>query len=169
MLFRSLRAPTFNDYWARISIFLAICLWGLASTISTWNTFFSLDIPNFLPDLCYGFFYPLICFGVIRSLTFNRKLISLELFDTTIIALGATSVIASLLLKPAMLHFEGSAFSVFFAILYPVGDVVVVGLNLALTVQQRFNGRALVLLVGTITFAASDLYFLWISNNHNYQ
>ena len=106
---------------------------------------------------------------MIRSLTFNRKLISLELFDTAIIALGATSVIASLLLKPAMLRFEGSAFSVFFAILYPVGDVVVVGLTLALTVQQRFNGRALVFLVGITTFAASDLYFLWISNNHSYQ
>ena len=106
---------------------------------------------------------------MIRSLTFNRKLISLELFDTAIIALGATSVIASLLLKPAMLRFEGSAFSVFFAILYPVGDVVIVGVTLALTVQQRFNSRALILLAGTTAFAASDLYFLWISHNHNYQ
>ena len=165
----ALHAPNFNDYWAKISIFLAIALWGLGSTISTWNTFFGFDLPNFLPDLCYGFFYPLICFGVIRTLTFNRKLISLELFDTAIIALGATSVIASLLLKPAMLHFEGSAFSVFFAILYPVGDVVIVGLTLALTLQQRFNSRALVFLVGITTFAASDLYFLWISNNHSYQ
>ena len=165
----ALRAPSFNDYWAKISIFLAITLWALASTISTWNTFFAFDLPNFLPDLCYGFFYPLMCFGVFRALTFNRKLISLELFDTAIIALGATSVIASLLLRPAMLRFEGSAFSVFFAILYPVGDVVIVGVTLALTVQQRFNSRALILLTGTMAFAASDLYFLWISNNHNYQ
>ena len=162
-------APAFNDYWAKASIFLALFLWALGSTISSWNTFSKLKIPAFLTDLAYGFFYPLICFGIFRALTFNRKLISLELFDTAIIALGSTSVIASLLLKPAMLRFDGSAFSVFFAILYPVGDVVIVGITLALTLQQRVNTRAALLLVGAAVFAASDLYFLWISNNHSYQ
>lgn len=161
--------PRFNDYWAKFAIFLALCLWGLASTISTWNTFFNFNFPDFLSELSYGFFYPLICFGIFRALTFNRKLISLELFDTSIIALGTTSVVASLLLKPAMLHFQGSAYSVFFAILYPVGDVVILGVTIALALMQRFHARSVILLIGVIIFAASDLYFLWISNNHTYQ
>jgi diguanylate cyclase (GGDEF)-like protein len=68
-----------------------------------------------------------------------------------------------------MLHFQGSAYSVFFAILYPVGDVVILGVTIALALMQRFHARSVILLIGVIIFAASDLYFLWISNNHTYQ
>jgi diguanylate cyclase (GGDEF)-like protein len=166
--FNVLAAPRFNDHWAKLSIFGALFLWATASTISTWNTFFKFNFPNYLTDISYAIFYPLICFGIFRALTFNRKVISLELFDTLIIGLGATSVITSLLLKPAMLHFDGSAYTVFFSILYPVGDVVIVGVTVALAVQQRINIRSGLLLTGVIAFAVNDLYFLWISNNHAY-
>jgi diguanylate cyclase (GGDEF)-like protein len=161
-------APRINDYWAKLSFFLATTLWAIGSIISTWNSFITFQLPAFLPDLCYGFFYPLLCFGIFRGLTFNRKLISLELFDTSIIALGTTSVIAGLLLRPAMLHLQGSAFTVFFSILYPIGDVVLVAITIALALQQVFTARALILLAGVITFATSDLYFLWASSNSNY-
>jgi diguanylate cyclase (GGDEF)-like protein len=163
-----LSAPSFNDYWAKFGIFAAIALWGFGSTISSWNSFISFTLPPFLPNICYGLFYPLICFGIFRALTFNRKLISLELFDTAIIALGSTSVIATLLLKPAMLHFQGTPFSVFFSILYPVGDVVIVGVTISLILQEKISLRSILLLLGAATFAASDLYFLWASNNRNY-
>ncbi len=163
-----LSAPSFNDYWAKFGIFAAIALWGFGSTISSWNSFISFTLPPFLPDICYGLFYPLICFGIFRALTFNRKLISLELFDTAIIALGSTSVIATLLLKPAMLHFQGTPFSVFFSILYPVGDVVIVGVTISLILQEKISLRSILLLLGAATFAASDLYFLWASNSRNY-
>ena len=161
-------APRFNDYWAKISIFTSLILWTLASTISTWNIFFKFNFPNYLTDIFYSFFYPFIAFGIFRALTFNRKVISLELFDTLIIGLGTTSVISSLLLKPAMLRFDGSAYTVFFSILYPVGDVVIVGVTVAIAAQQRLNARSAILLIGIITFAVNDLYFLWISSNHSY-
>jgi hypothetical protein len=166
--FSAVLAPRINDYWAKLSFFLATILWAIGSIISTWNSFITFQLPAFLPDLCYGFFYPFLCFGIFRALTFNRKLISLELFDTSIIALGTTSVIAGLLLKPAMLHLQGSAFTVFFSILYPIGDVVLVAITIALALQQVFTARALILLAGVITFATSDLYFLWASNNATY-
>jgi hypothetical protein len=149
-----LAAPRFNDYWAKIAIFVSLILWTLASTISTWNIFFKFNFPNYLTDILYAFFYPLIAFGIFRALTFNRKVISLELFDTLIIGLGATSVISSLLLKPAMLHFDGSAYTVFFSILYPVGDVVIVGVTVAIAAQQRINTRAAFLLIGSYCFCS---------------
>jgi diguanylate cyclase len=164
----TITSPKFNDSWAKTTLFLALFLWAVASSISTWNTFFAFNFPAFLTDICYGFFYPLLCFGIFRALSFKEKLFSLELFDTLIIALGATSVIASLLLKPAMLHFQGSAYAVFFAILYPVGDVVIVGITLSLVIAHRLNMRTVILLCGVTIFAASDLYFLWISSNRSY-
>ena len=67
-----------------------------------------------------------------------------------------------------MLHFQGSAFTVFFAILYPIGDVVIVGITVALIFAKHINVRSIILIIGVGIFAISDLYFLWISNNHSY-
>jgi diguanylate cyclase (GGDEF)-like protein len=67
-----------------------------------------------------------------------------------------------------MLHFQGTPFAVFFAIVYPIGDVVIVGLTISLVLKQIDQRRSQVLLFGVALFAVSDLYFLWISNNRTY-
>jgi diguanylate cyclase (GGDEF)-like protein len=161
-------APGFNDSQAKFFIGAAITLWAIGSFISTWNAFYEIQLPNYLPDVFYGFFYPLLCFGIFRAMTFRNKVFSLELLDTLIIAFGTTSVLAGLLLRPAMLHFQGTPFAVFFAIVYPIGDVVIVGLTISLVLKQIDQRRSQVLLFGVALFAVSDLYFLWISNNRTY-
>ena len=163
-----LLSPTFNDFWSKVPIFLSMLLWSIGSTVSSWNSFMRLQLPNTLTDICYSLFYPLILFGLVRALTTNKKILSLELFDTTIIALGSTSVISGLLLRPAMLHFRGSPFAVFLAILYPVGDVVLVAITISLILLQKRNTRTMLTLIGVAIFAASDLYFLYISNKNTY-
>jgi diguanylate cyclase (GGDEF)-like protein len=106
--------------------------------------------------------------GIIRALSVNKKVLSLELLDTVIIALGASSVIASLLLRPAMVHLNGSAFSVFLSILYPTGDIVLVAITISLVTLQRRSGRTLILLTGATLFAITDLYFLLKSATTGY-
>ena len=163
-----LKAPRFNDNWARVPIFIALIFWTIGSSISSWNSLISFELPSQITDFTYASFYPFLLFGIVRALTSKQKIISLELFDTSIIALGSTSIISGLLLKPAMLHFHGSSFSVFLAIFYPIADVVLVAITISLALLQRLNLRVLLLLAAITIFATSDLYFLYASNRNTY-
>jgi diguanylate cyclase (GGDEF)-like protein len=161
-------APSFNDRKAKYSIALGMVLWSFGSTISTWNSFYKFQIFPNLTDYTYALFYPLMLFGILRALSVSKKIVALELLDTVIIALGSSSVIASFLLRPAMLKFDGSAISVFFSILYPTGDLVLVAITISLVVLQKRTKRSLFLLSGTLLFAITDLYFLLVSATGNY-
>ena len=161
-------SPKFNDRFARTAIASAVLLWTLGSTFSTWNSFFEYQLLPNLTDFSYALFYPLMLGGIIRALSVNKKVLSLELLDTVIIALGASSVIASLLLRPAMVHLNGSAFSVFLSILYPTGDIVLVAITISLITLQRRSARTLILLIGATLFAITDLYFLLKSATTGY-
>lgn len=164
----AITSPIFNDRFARSMIASAALLWTLGSTFSTWNTFFDYQLLPNLTDFSYSLFYPLMLAGILRSLSINKKILSLELLDTVIIALGSSSVIASLLLRPAMVHLTGSAFSVFLSILYPTGDIVLVAITISLVVLQPRSTRSLILLLGITTFAVTDLFYLLNSTSGSY-
>jgi diguanylate cyclase (GGDEF)-like protein len=164
----ALSAPLFNDRLARISIALAILLWSLASLLSSWNSFQMHSIwPNF-SDLAYSIFYPLVLFGILRALTVRKKFASLEVLDVIIIICGTSSMIATIFLKSAMLRFSGSQSTVFLSILYPIGDIVLLALGLAVVIVQRKALRSLLLLAGIAIFTATDLNFLWRSATTGY-
>jgi hypothetical protein len=110
----ALTAPLVTDRKAAIAIGYAQLIWSFGSIFSTWNSFFQLQIPDAIAEVCYAIFYPLILFGVIRTFTQRVKIAALELLDTVIVAVGFTSVLTAFLLKPAMLTFAGSAFTVFY-------------------------------------------------------
>ena len=117
----------------------------------------------------FSIFYPLIFFGVVRSFTSRLKTSALEILDTAIIAIGFTSVLTAFFLKPAMLTFEGSAFTVFLSIIYPVGDIVILATALVYLILNPISKRTVMLCLGLLSFAISDLLFLWLSINNRYQ
>ena len=162
-------APVLTDRISAITISLASLIWSIGSFLSTWNSFFNLQIPEVISDLCYSLFYPLIFLGVIRSFTFRRKISALELLDTVIITVGLTSVLTAFLLKPAMIGFTGSAFSVFISILYPVGDIVILAMILVYVLLTPISRRSLLLAGGLLSFALGDLFFIWSSLNSSYE
>ena len=162
-------APVLTDRISAITISLASLIWSIGSFLSTWNSFFNLQIPEVVSDLCYSIFYPLIFLGVIRSFTFRRKISALELLDTVIITVGFTSVLTAFLLKPAMIGFTGSAFSVFISILYPVGDIVILAMVLVYVLLTPLSRRSLILASGLLSFALGDLFFIWSSLNSTYE
>ena len=166
--FIALTSPAFNDRFARVIITGAIVLWTIGSTFSTWNSFYDFQLLPTITDYNYALFYPLMLAGILRALSINKKILSLELLDTVIIALGASSVIASFLLRPAMLHLDGPAFSVFLSILYPTGDIVLVAITVALVTWQPRTARSLLLLCGILLFAITDLYYLLQSTTSSY-
>jgi diguanylate cyclase (GGDEF)-like protein len=86
-----------------------------------------------------------------------------------IITVGLTSVLTAFLLKPAMIGFSGSAFSVFISILYPVGDIVILSMVLVYVLLTPLSIRSLLLSGGLSLFALSDLFFIWSSLNSTYE
>ncbi len=162
------RGPAFNDRYVHISLGLGFFLWGLGSTLSTAQTFYNLNFFPSLTDLCYSLFYPVVLFGILRAMTARRQIKALEIFDTLIIALGVTSMAAGFLLKPAMLRFEGSSVTVFLSILYPVGDIALLAVTLAIFLMSAKSLRTFLILFGVTVFAVTDLVFLVLSANSNY-
>ena len=163
------KSPRLNDRLARIAITFAIFLWALGSTFSTANSFYDFQISEKLIDVTYIAFYPLMIIGIIRALAVTKKVTALELLDTAIIALGTSSVISSLLLRPAQLRFDGESYQVFLSILYPVGDLVLVATCLSLIILQHRSLRGLCLFAGVLTFALTDLFFLLLSATSGYE
>ena len=163
------KSPRLNDRLARIAITFAVFLWALGSTFSTANSFYDFQISEKLIDVTYIAFYPLMIIGIIRALAVTKKVTALELLDTAIIALGTSSVISSLLLRPAQLRFDGESYEVFLSILYPVGDLVLVATCLSLIILQHRSLRGLCLFAGVLTFALTDLFFLLLSATSGYE
>ena len=163
------KSPKVNDRLARNSISLAIFIWALGSTFSTWNSFYTFAVSERIIDICYTSFYPLVFLGIIRALAVTKKISALEILDTAIIALGTSSLISSLLLRPALLAFDGSSFEVFLSILYPIGDLILVAVSLSLVVLQHRSLRSLAMFAGVVIFAITDLLFLLLSATSGYE
>ena len=165
----ALTSPIVTDRKAALSIGYAQLIWSFGSIFSTWNSFFEVQLPSVLSDICYSLFYPLIFFGVVRAFTSRIKTGALELLDTVIIAIGLTSVLTAFFLKPAMLTFEGSPVTVFISILYPVGDIVILAMAVVYLILNPISKRSLLLCFGLFSFSISDLLFLWLSINSRYE
>ena len=161
-------APLFNDRLATLSLGAAMGMWAVGSSLSSWNSFISFHIWTSITNIAYALFYPLILFGMIRALSAKRKVSPLELLDVIIIAFGISTLLATLLLRPAMIALSGTPFSVFLSILYPIGDCVLVAVALIAAIVQPKAIRSIIMLVGISLFAATDLYFLWKSSTSGY-
>lgn len=165
----ALMAPIVTDRKAAFAIGYAQLIWSFGSFFSTWNSFFEMQLPSGISDFCYALFYPLIFFGVVRAFTLRVKTGALEILDTVIIAVGFTSALTAFFLKPAMLTFAGSAFTVFLSILYPVGDIVILAMALLYLIINPISKRSVILCLGLLSFALSDLLFIWLTINNRYQ
>ena len=163
------QSPRLNDRLARISITLAITIWGTGSTLSTWNSFYDFQVSEHLIDAAYISFYPMMLLGIVRALAVTKKISALEILDTAIIALGTSSVISSLVLRPAQMRFDGRSYEVFLSVFYPIGDLVLVAICLSLIILQHRSLRGLSFLLGISIFALTDLVFLLLSATTGYE
>ena len=161
-------APVLADKFSAVAVGSAGLIWTIGSFLSTWDSFFLSQTPKWFSELSYSIFYPLIFFAVIRGFTQRFKIKALELLDTTIITFGLSGVLTAFLLKPAMVGFEGSAFSVFVSVLYPVGDIVILAIALVYALLSPIGIRSLLLCSGLLLFSLSDLFFIWSSLNATY-
>jgi diguanylate cyclase (GGDEF)-like protein len=147
----------------------AIILWTCGALLSSYNEFFlEPQISASIINACYLLFYPLAFIGLTRTLRARRSLGSVEILDATILGIGLSALGTAFFISPILPKFDGDVMKTFFAVLFPVADLVLVALVLSLVVISPFTQRNLFVCVGVIVFAVSDFLFLWLTIHRQY-
>jgi len=162
-------APHIGDAITKPATVIAFVLWTCGSVIASAGGFFSISHTyGTASKILYLMFYPLAMIGLPRLLAINRKLSLIELVDSSIFALGLTTLGSALVVKPVLPHFDGNISESFFAIMYPIADLILVCVVIATISTQGYSRRGFTLGLGVTTFALTDFFYLWQHLNGSY-
>ena len=162
-------APHVSDSITKPTTAIAFALWACGSAIASAGGFISIPpIFSSVSSVLYLLFYPLAMIGLPRLLAANRKLSTLEMVDSAIFGLGLTTLGSALFVKPVLPHFDGNLAESFFAIMYPIADLILVCVVIATVSMQGYSRRGLVLSSGVLFFALTDFLYLWQHINGSY-
>lgn len=162
-------APHISDAFTKPTTVIALALWICGSVIASAGAFYSTsNVYSNVSKIMYLLFYPLAMIGLPRLLAINRKLSLIELVDSSIFGLGLATLGSAIAIKPVLPHFNGDMAESFFAIAYPIADLILVSVVVATISTQGFSRRGLVLGLGVIIFALTDFLYLWQHINGSY-
>jgi diguanylate cyclase (GGDEF)-like protein len=169
LLLLSIYALKGEDLRTRLSFELALFFWFTGSVISSLTAVY-LFTGNFqlASEFLYLLFYPFIFIAIPRLLNSNISSSFLENIDAAIVALGVSALASALLMKPVLPNFNGDQLETFFAIIFPVADIVLIALVISINPFHQINWRSFILTFGIFAFAAADFVNLWLSRNGNY-
>ena len=159
-----------EDLRTRISFELALFFWAAGSIISSLTAVY-LFAGNyqFISEFLYLLFYPCMFIAIPRLLSSNIPSSILENIDAAIVALGVSALAAALLMQPVLPNYAGTQLETFFAIIFPVADIVLMALIVSLNRFHRVIWRNFILTFGIFAFAATDFVNLWLSRNGDYR
>ena len=161
--------PSFNDHIGVAFLALAIGLWAAGSILSSLSVFYTLNLRSeLISNVLYMLFYPAAFIAFPRLLSQRSRISAVEILDSTIIALGLSSLGTALFVGPVLPRLNGDMVMTFFAIFYPVGDLILVTSVISTLLSQRLSKRAIVASAGIFIFAFSDFLFLWLHVNNKY-
>ena len=162
-------SPRFNDQRAKFSLTLAVALWSIGTILSSYNEFYPAPhISASIINTCYLIFYPLAFIGFTRSLRARFKLGSVEILDAAILGIGLSALGSAFFISPILPRFDGDALKTFFAVLFPVADLVLLALVLSLVLITPITAKNFLICLGVIIYATSDLLFLWLTVHRHY-
>jgi diguanylate cyclase (GGDEF)-like protein len=162
-------APHIIDRVAKPSVASAISFWAVASTVGSITLFYSMSTTSsIVSNVLYLLFYPLAIIGLPRLLATNRKISLIELVDSSIFGLGLSTLGSALFAKPLLPHFDGNIGKTFFAVMFPIADLILVCVVIAAVSIQGFSRRGIVLSLGVVVFALTDFLYLWQNINGAY-
>jgi len=113
-------------------------------------------------------FYPAAFIALPRLLSQRSRISAVEILDSTIIALGLASLGTALFVGPVLPRLNGDMTMTFFAIFYPLGDLILVASVISTLLSQSASKRAVVASIGIFIFALSDFLYLWLHVNNKY-
>jgi diguanylate cyclase (GGDEF)-like protein len=159
-----------EDLRTRLSFELALFFWFAGSVISSLTAVYLLaNNLQVISDFFYLLFYPFVFIAIPRLIRNSTSSTFLENIDAAIVALGVSALSTALLMKPVLPNYSGNQLETFFAIIFPVADIVLIALVISLNPFQRLNWRGLILSLGVIAFAAADFVNLWLSSHDKYR
>jgi diguanylate cyclase (GGDEF)-like protein len=162
-------SPLSIDRVAVAAISLAISVWGIGSLLTSIDEFTEGGERFSLPtQILYCLFYPLLLIAIPRLTAATTRLRPIELLDSLIFGLGFTSIIATLLLVAIFPAETLLTSGNYFAIFYPVGDLSLLLISVTTLITKGFKVQLLFFAIGVSIFAASDIYYLWLSLDNRY-
>ena len=166
LTFKSLRK---DEKVAKAALRLALICWILGSLLSSITAIYLLS-ENFqtAANFFYLFFYPFMFIAVPRLLRQGTSSSKLDVIDSAIVALGVSSICSAFLINPILPKFDENVTDTFFAILFPVADVILLALIVSLNPWHRINARSFILSTGVVVFALADIVNLWLSASGKY-
>ncbi len=170
LLTLSINALKGEDLRTRLSLEIALFSWFAGSVISSLTAVYLLtNTFQVISDVLYLLFYPFIFVAIPRLLRANVPSTILESIDAAIVALGVSALASALLMKPVLPNYSGDQLETFFAIIFPVADIVLIALIISLSPFHNLNWRSFILSTGVIAFSAADLINLWLSSHDKYR
>jgi len=162
-------APNITDKVAKPSVAIALAFWAIGSILASSAIFYPIPAAsNSISKVSYLLFYPFAFIGLPRLLATQRKISVIELVDSSILGLGLSTLGSALFAKPVLPNFDGDVSETFFAIAYPLADLILVCVVIAAVLMQGYSRRGVLLSLGTIFFALTDLLYLWQNINGHY-
>jgi len=164
------QSPLSNDPIAIAAISLGILFWGIGSTLNSYGDFYSLpESAKLIAQLSYMLLYPLALFALPRLLNRGRRLNPIELLDSAIFGLGISSIATALFLSRVFPSRQINGQDQFFALLFPICDLLLLVLASIALITHRLHARAATLFLGVFLFSISDLLYLRLAVSGSYQ
>jgi diguanylate cyclase (GGDEF)-like protein len=155
---------------ATIPLQIAVFSWIIGSIISSITAIYLLtDLLQVIANSFYLAFYPFIFLAIPRLLRKNQINSKIEIIDSAIVALGVSSLLTALLVNVISPKFNGDLTTTFFAVVFPVADVILISLIISLNLFVRLNLRSALLTMGLICFAIADFTNLWLNTSGRYE
>ena len=162
-------APHISDPFAKSFTATAIAMWTTGSLLASSTSFISLgSLAKNISNLLYLIFYPVAVISLPRLLIASRKLKLLELVDASIVGLGLGTLGSAVFLKPLLPSFGGHLGETFFAVMFPLSDLILLAVVAAAIATQGPSQRGATLLSGVLVYSFTDFLFLWQQTNGQY-
>ena len=162
-------AKRISDPLSKPLLITAISLWLIGSLLASADSFYHLSISvQIFSNLAYLLFYPCAMIALPRLISSSQKSTVLEVFDASIVGLGLGVLGTVFVLNPVLPHFGGKLTDAFFALAFPICDLILMSLTLATIVAHGFSQRNLFMSAGIIAFTLTDFLFLWQHLNGMY-
>jgi diguanylate cyclase (GGDEF)-like protein len=160
-------AVRIHDSFAQPLLALAIGSWAIGAIVATLSEY--LYVTPLIPNLFYLLFYPLAIVGLPLLIAAKRNHTLLEFVDASIFGLGLSTIGTAFCIKPVLPTFQVNLVDSYFALLYPIADLILVSVVITVVLTQGFSQRGLCLSIGVLIFTITDFLFLWQHMNANYQ
>jgi diguanylate cyclase (GGDEF)-like protein len=158
-----------SDQIARKGISLAALFWTIGSLTSSWNSFSTIQVPDFISDFGYLTFYPILFFSLMRTLHSARSIQRIQILDSLIAAVGISAILATFTLDIAVSRFELSNAAGILLLFYPIADLILVASALLIIIRAGINRKNSLILLATAAFAFTDFIFLIRSAEGSYR